>query len=216
MPSILIYGASQNDREKTLITMCKDLGIETFEHIDVVEITPEDNKKSIGIEQIRISNKFLSEKPINYKYKLVIIKKADLLTVQAQNSLLKTLEEPPEYAWLFLLSKSENSLLDTVISRCKKIQAKKLDHENENTFTSIVSILNQGFGDRLSIALKLAEEEKEDLIKNMDSWIEELRNQMNLKNAENIEEIVRIKKSLEETNVTTKLALENLMLRLKG
>ncbi len=74
--------------------------------------------KNIGIDVIR--EKIINDIvvfPMQKKYKIYIIKNAQKLTVQAQNALLKTLEEPPEYAVIILICNDERKLLDTIKSR---------------------------------------------------------------------------------------------------
>ncbi len=78
---------------------------------------------SIKIEQIREMQQELAYKPLESAYKIYIIDQADLMTPQAANSLLKTLEEPPEYAVMILLANQVNygKMLPTLLSRCQKI-----------------------------------------------------------------------------------------------
>ena len=84
------------------------------------------DSKSIKIGQIRLLQEQISEKPIVSDKKVYIINNSDLMTVEAQNCLLKTLEEPPEYATIVLLLSNENKLLNTIKSRCTKIVFQKL------------------------------------------------------------------------------------------
>ena len=65
-------------------------------------------------------------KPYSNRYKIYIIPEADLLTVQAQNALLKTIEEPPEYAIIFLLTENADSLLPTIRSRCVMLKLRNI------------------------------------------------------------------------------------------
>ena len=65
-------------------------------------------------------------KPYSNRYKIYIIPEADLLTVQAQNALLKTIEEPPEYAIIFLLTENTDSLLPTIRSRCVMLKLRNI------------------------------------------------------------------------------------------
>jgi len=81
---------------------------------------------SIKIEQIRGMNKNILEKPIVSKRKVYIINNSEQMTKEAQNSLLKTLEEPPEYAVIILISSNDNMFLNTIKSRCVKISFNKL------------------------------------------------------------------------------------------
>lgn len=80
------------------------------------------DKDSIGIDKIRegiVADIVI--RPYYGKYKIYIIDDADKMTVVAQNALLKTIEEPPEYAVMLLLVKNTDLLLETVRSRCTKL-----------------------------------------------------------------------------------------------
>ena len=94
-------------------------------HPDFMVVDSEDGK-SIKIGQIRLLQEKIAEKPIVSNKKVYIINNADLMTVEAQNCLLKTLEEPPEYAVLILVLSNESKLLNTIKSRCTKIAFNKL------------------------------------------------------------------------------------------
>ena len=82
---------------------------------------------AIKIEQIRNMQVKIAEKPINSAYKVYIINDADLMTQEAQNCLLKTLEEPPEYIVIILITSNENKVLNTIKSRCMKLYFNNLD-----------------------------------------------------------------------------------------
>lgn len=87
------------------------------------------NSETIKIEQIReLTNKII-EKPIVSSKKVYIINDAEKMTKEAQNCLLKTLEEPPEFAILILITSNENLLLTTVKSRCMKINFHAISNE---------------------------------------------------------------------------------------
>lgn len=88
-------------------------------HPDFYQIEPENN--TIKIEQIRNMQEKIAEKPITSKRKVYLIIDSDAMTKEAQNCLLKTLEEPPEYATIILTSSNESKLLNTIKSRCMKI-----------------------------------------------------------------------------------------------
>ena len=99
-----------------------------------------DDSKSIKISQIRLLQERIYEKPILSDKKVVIINNSDLMTVEAQNCLLKTLEEPPEYATIILLLSNENKILNTIKSRCTKIGFKKLSDSNLVKYATINNI----------------------------------------------------------------------------
>lgn len=97
-------------------------------HPDFLQIEPENN--TIKIEQIRSMQEEISVKPITSNKKVFLIINSDCMTKEAQNCLLKTLEEPPEYATIILTTSNESKLLNTIKSRCMKIPFQKLA-ENE-------------------------------------------------------------------------------------
>lgn len=91
---------------------------------DFLCIEPDGN--SIKIEQIRNLQKEIQEKPIISNKKVYIIDDADLMTKEAQNCLLKTLEEPPEFAVIILIGSNENAFLPTIKSRCMILHFNRL------------------------------------------------------------------------------------------
>jgi len=89
----------------------------------------EPNGNAVKIEQIREMQRKVSEKPIISNKKVYIIDEADTMTVEAQNCLLKTLEEPPEYITIILVCTNENNLLSTIKSRCTRMHFEALNPE---------------------------------------------------------------------------------------
>jgi len=74
---------------------------------------------TIGVNEIREQiNNDVAVKPYSGRYKIYIIEDAQLMTAQAQNALLKTIEEPPAYAIFLLLTSNKDALLQTISSRC--------------------------------------------------------------------------------------------------
>lgn len=100
---------------------------ESHNHPDIVNVTHE--KTRIGVDEIRVQviNDIVI-KPFSSPYKVYIIDEAERMTEQAQNALLKTLEEPPEYAVLILLTTNTGAFLQTILSRCVTLQFKPLDN----------------------------------------------------------------------------------------
>lgn len=94
---------------------------------DFMQIKPDG--KAIKIEQIRQMQEKILEKPIVSDKKVYIIDDADLMTKEAQNCLLKTLEEPPKYAIIILVLSNESKILNTVKSRCMRIMFQKIKDE---------------------------------------------------------------------------------------
>lgn len=97
-------------------------------HPDICILTHE--KASIGVDDIRMQiNQNIQIKPYEGNYKIYIIPDAERMTEQAQNALLKTIEEPPEYAIIFLLTDNIYRLLSTIQSRCIKIPFKPVEEK---------------------------------------------------------------------------------------
>lgn len=97
-------------------------------HPDVKRIAPEKDKSSISVKQIRDELvKDISIRPYGSQKKIYIIEEADKLTVEAQNAMLKTLEEPPVYGMIILLAESTTSFLPTILSRCVKVSLQPLE-----------------------------------------------------------------------------------------
>lgn len=102
---------------------------------DFKYITKKDDKKDIIVEQIRkelIDDIYIS--PISGDRKVYIIDDAETLNVASQNSLLKTLEEPPKYAVIILISSNINSFLPTIISRVNEITFDGVSREKLRTY----------------------------------------------------------------------------------
>lgn len=93
-------------------------------HPDIIRVTHE-KPGSIGVEDIRSQvNNDIEIKPYSGPYKIYIINESEKMTVQAQNTLLKTLEEPPAYGVILLLTANADALLPTIASRCVRLDMK--------------------------------------------------------------------------------------------
>lgn len=93
-------------------------------HPDVQVIEPE--KFSIKIEQIRNLRNTVFYKCYEGNYQVIILDQAHCLTIEASNSLLKVLEEPPERTVFILITSESGKLPDTIISRCQQVQFQPL------------------------------------------------------------------------------------------
>jgi len=89
--------------------------------LDVV-IKDAEGKASIGVDMARFLREDARVIPNDLEHKIYIIDQADMMTVQAQNALLLTLEEPPSFAHFFLLCNSAAPLLETIISRAPTLR----------------------------------------------------------------------------------------------
>jgi DNA polymerase-3 subunit delta' len=95
--------------------------VESGNHPDLFLVTPEEKGRGVKIDQIRELQRALSLTPNESPYKVGIITHFELATNSASNALLKTLEEPPAYAHLILLTTSSDLLLPTIVSRTQQL-----------------------------------------------------------------------------------------------
>lgn len=142
--SYLIISPNRTKRQEEITSLVKKFGIAEIDILKFTDIT------SLGINDVKSLIKFFSKRPFVGKYKLAIIT-GDLLTIEAQNALLKTLEEPPEYGLIVIEATQPDLLLPTILSRCKLITLKPEPEtinisENEKFWTEI---LKSRLGERL-------------------------------------------------------------------
>lgn len=98
-------------------------------HPDIIHVTHE-KPNTISVDDIRAQiNNDVGIKPYSGSYKIYIVNEAEKMTPQAQNAILKTLEEPPAYAVILLLTTNVNSLLPTILSRCVVLNMKPVADE---------------------------------------------------------------------------------------
>lgn len=147
------------DNEKKPCNNCKACkSFENNNNPDIIIIDEQD--ESIKTEQIKELVKNVLEKPIQGEKKIYIINNSENMTREAQNSLLKTLEEPPEYVIVILITSNENLLLNTIKSRCIKFQFQNLsDEEIKQYFRKANQVIDDSiikiFGGSIEKALKL-------------------------------------------------------------
>ncbi len=96
-------------------------------HPDLVYVTHE-KPGSIGVDDVRKQiQDTIMIRPYSSYYKVYIVDEAEKMTVQAQNAILKTIEEPPSYAVIMLLTTNQEVFLPTILSRCIQIKLKPLN-----------------------------------------------------------------------------------------
>ncbi|MBI5485183.1 MAG: DNA polymerase III subunit delta' [Deltaproteobacteria bacterium] len=102
-------------------------------HGDIHIIEPLQDKRDISIEQLRAMQRELSLRPYEAPRKVCMIEPAERMSVNAANSLLKTLEEPPGNALIILLTENAGMLLPTIRSRCQLMRFSHLSPEHVRT-----------------------------------------------------------------------------------
>lgn len=135
--------------------------------------------EGIKVDTIRELTDKVIEKPIVSDKKIYIINDCEKMTKEAQNCLLKTLEEPPEFAVIILISSNENLILNTIKSRCMSVKFHNIEDEElkkyaENVlgYKNISKNLLKSFDGSIGKAIKLKDsKEKYD---NIDTLISNL------------------------------------------
>lgn len=188
--------------EKKYCNKCKScIEFDSNNNPDFIFIEPENG--SIKIDQIRSVQKKVSEKPIISENKVCIINDADLMTVEAQNCLLKTLEEPPVYMTIILVGTNESSFLPTIKSRCtimyfERIKDEEIKKYLEDNFkgqripTNITQIADGSIGK--AIYLK----DKAEIYENINKIVDNLQNYDIIQILKNAEEIYKAKDEIFE------------------
>lgn len=166
--------------DKKYCNNCKScIEFDSDNNPDFLYIEPDGN--SIKIDQIREMQKKLQEKPIISKNKVYIINNADKMTTEAQNSLLKTLEEPPEFVTIILIGSNENMFLTTIKSRCMILHFNKIDDNQMKKYLKENQGLNEVTQNMLELfqgsigkAIELKDKQNEYL--ELEKMIEKLSN----------------------------------------
>ncbi|MEX2007388.1 MAG: hypothetical protein WD992_01330, partial [Candidatus Levyibacteriota bacterium] len=211
MHSIIIVSKNQDLTTKTLNKIYSDNKIAS---IDQDANTFE---KAVGIEDVRNVQKKLYFKPIRSREKAVVINTPQGIGIEAQNALLKILEEPPRNTFIVLVVKNKNSLLPTVLSRCKIIEMKNEPSFSEGELSelseTIESLESMGVGEKLRLAQDFGTSRDEALI-----FLEKMiilgRKKMTADSNEKsslriLKEFQKIYAILKTTNATPRLTLEN-------
>lgn len=234
MQPILITGSSEKNRiHKVEEVIGKKISkLENNPDFLLLEVA----ETSIGIEEVRNLQRYISLKPYQEDIKISFIKEAQNLTIEAQNALLKTLEEPPSTVQIILTAPDSSLLIPTIISRChivnlgtqKPLELKEDDEKNLSQL--LQKIMSATPGARLKIIEgEGITKDRPSAIKWFDKLTFALRNYLVSKylspkslnpyplNPLNIalilQQISQAKKYL-ETNCNIKLVIDNFLLNL--
>jgi DNA polymerase III delta prime subunit len=165
---------------------------------------------SIGIEEVRAIQKFLSRKPLGESNK-VYIKNAHLLTIPAQNALLKTLEEPPGSSLIYLITNTPDLLLPTVLSRVQIIDSQEpspqIDIEGISEIFSRITKSEKSNKILIVDELNFTREQALEFLDKLEYWLHQ-----NLQKV-NYSVISQARKYL-KANVNVKLIMDNLFFNL--
>ncbi len=188
-------------------------------------ISKEGGTASLKIKEVHMMLEKASLKPYKSQNKAITLTSSELLTIPAQNALLKLLEEPPEHTIILLITSSLDSLLPTIQSRCQILISKKTnelitDEEKELLLKDFHFLSTNTIGDALKMAEQLAKDKGktlhwlEDMIslgrEELANNIKEIRGES--KWAEQLNALSKTHRTLKTTNTNPRLTLESLFL----
>ncbi len=215
MQSFLITARDKNITSSYISDFLRRKGIHP------IDVSQQVYEKAIGIEDVRNIHKKILLKPFKGKVKAVVVQAYDDITIEAQNALLKVLEEPPVNTLIIISTQKKELLLPTIISRCKIIELKEKEISliNEDLLelsNTLTVLLNGRTGSKLKIAQDVAKDKEGTVL-----WLEKMTVFLRQKLIENYSkrEYLNFLKNLQKTyslikstNVSQRIALENLLL----
>jgi DNA polymerase III delta prime subunit len=207
-PSTIIVSTNPELILEKINKLCQKLeNLNSPNNPDIFNIGP---LSGWGIDKIREINSFLSRKPFSHSNKIVLIQEAQNLQTEAQNALLKNLENPGINNYIFLTTDNSSSLLSTILSRCFVIKIKSSTPLTQKKLLNITGnipsdlLTSEKFAQTKDSVLPFLEEQltlsQKKLIKNPST--------------ENRKQIQKIIKAIQmiKSNVDPKSALDYIML----
>jgi DNA polymerase III delta prime subunit len=153
MHTFYITGGTEADRLEYIRQACDKLNIASY---DIHRLIPKEQLTTIGIADIRPWQKELFLTPLSSPHTIGIIEHAEHLTMEAQNALLKTFEEPPAHTKIYIESQSNETLLPTILSRCQIVQLTTLPIFSGDEQEPMLKIILQLTDDQLPIGKRIA------------------------------------------------------------
>lgn len=197
----------QEEKEEPCMECRSCKQILTGNQPDIIYVSHE-KPSSIGVEEIRsqLVND-VSVRPYSSPYKIYVIDEAEKLTPAAQNAILKTIEEPPEYGIVLLLTTNTTAFLPTILSRCITLNMKPLQNNvichhlmEEYQIPDYLAVVVTRFSSgNLGKAIKMASSERyNEMRESVREIITHLENMNSSGLFEKIKEISQYKKEIEE------------------
>ena len=170
---------------KDLCENCK--AISNSNHIDVLEM---DAASKTGVDDVRDLIEFSRYGPTTAKYKIFIIDEVHMLSKQAFNALLKTLEEPPEYLKFIFATTEVKKIPVTVVSRCQRFDLARVNSSNLFKFIKEVKDKEKGKikDEALKLIVKISEGSVRDALSLLDRALlsQNEKSEIDLKEAQKI------------------------------
>lgn len=212
MHAFLFVGGVKQERKKAIEKKLREWRVGTF---DQISIPPASD--SIGIKDIRQFQSRLLLTPFQSPVTVGLIYNADSLTVQAQQALLKTVEEPPNRVRIILETTSADLLLPTIVSRCMVINLGSSHEFTKEEVSECLKILERleksSIAARLAITGEIAKT-REDAVYWVDLATVAGRKLLEVNNSYAVALLTGLVKARLElsVNVNPKLVLDNLVL----
>lgn len=213
--SSLILAKDKSKASAHILNFLKEEGI------DPIDVNLQTFEKAMGIPDVRNIQKSISLKPFRGKTKAVVIQAYENITTEAQNALLKVLEEPPANTLIIISISRKELLLPTILSRCKIVDLKEKEtpmiNEDREKFNDILNII---FNGTIAAKLKIAQ----DVAKGTEDasiWLEKMilfarekliENYSDFKYQNFLRQLQKTYTITKSTNVSKRVALENLFL----
>lgn len=226
MISTIIARGTDEERKEKALFICKEQQIDIYDQ-QIFSPPTSDEKGSaeekFGIALIRKIKQHAILKPVYSKWSAIVILEAHLLTLPAQQALLKLLEEPPEQTIIILTADREESFLPTICSRCKIVHLEsslKKPLQQDEIINKIILQQDISLGERLSFAETISKDHPE-------LWIKEFiiaarEHMLKAINSDDLDLLRRMPKSLTSaqeaerllstTNANQRLVIEQLLL----
>lgn len=210
----LIYGKNFDARKEKINSIFPE-NFKPNNNPDFLEIKLSEKKKSIGIDEVKILGQFLQTKPISHRVKIALISDANSLTVEAQNSLLKILEEHTNSSIIILEDNFTNFILPTIISRCI---LEKVTNQTVYNSQAPENFWELSISQKLDFFETINKKDKDEVVQILNStliYLKESKYYMFKEiNLTNINIVSQTCENLEKYNLNTRLVLENLALNL--
>ena len=208
---------SKNGNPCNKCTICDE--ITEYRNLDVLEIDGASNR---GIEEIRNLRELIKFTPMNSLYKIFIIDEVHMLTNQAFNALLRTLEEPPPHGKFIMCTTDIHKVPDTIISRCQRFDFNRIsiNHIKESINSILLKEKIESDVESVEAIAAKSEGSMRDALSILDQVIAFSESKINFKDVENILGLVsseiyfRLTDSIKDKNA--ELLLETLTEIRKG
>ncbi len=238
MVSFIILGKDTDEGIAYIYHQCDILHISSFDRIVLSKETSEKatthinpgqiRDKSLGISEIKTLQKKIYLKPLQGSDKAIIIMDAALLTIEAQNALLKVLEEPPNHTYIYILAGSLQTFLPTIVSRCKVVHVHSVKDPARDAIGNMTNLLLElpamTVGKKLRIA-ELQGKQRQTAVEWLENILSITRTLLIVSVRENkgvqiefylrfVKQVQQAHAAIQSTNVNIRLALEHLLLNM--